>query len=127
MKLRNTNDQPDIKETIIAEGVKVRGNVTVEANIWLDGVVDGSVHTKGEVSLGKSGKINGNVSGTIVLVGGAITGNVKASVKLIVLSSGKILGDVDTSGLAVEEGGTIIGNLRMPEPIEETNEGTEAS
>lgn len=127
MKLRNTGEQPEIKETIIAEGVRVRGNISVDANLWLDGTVDGNLISKGEVSIGNKGKINGNVSGTIVLVGGTVVGNITASVKLIVLSGGTVEGDVDTIGLAVEDGGTIIGRLRMPEPMDETNEGTEAS
>lgn len=125
MKLRSTNNEPDIKETIIAEGVRIRGNISVEANIWLDGVVEGSVHTKGELSLGQNGIVNGNVSGTIVLVGGAVTGNIKASVKLIILSTGRIIGDVDTAGLAVEDGGSLSGQVRMPKPVLEISEDTE--
>ncbi len=127
MKFHNKADQVDIKETVITDGVRVRGNISVEANIWLDGIVEGSVNTKGEVSLGANGRINGNVTGSIIMVGGIIRGNIKAGEKLIILAGGRVLGDVDTAGLAVEDGGMIIGQVKMPAPPpEESSESAKS-
>lgn len=112
------NHSANINETIIATGVQVRGNLRVEASLWLDGEVDGSINAGGDVSLGATGLVKGNVSGATVAISGRVTGNIKASVKLIILAEGQVLGDVDVASIAIEDGGVLIGQVRMPEPIE---------
>jgi len=116
MKPKNPQATSNIEETIIAYGVEVRGNLKVEADLALDGIIDGSVHAKGNVTLGENAQIKGNLQGNAVVVAGKVFGNVKANVSLVVQSSGQVIGDVDTAGLVVEEGGVIRGQLKMPLP-----------
>ncbi len=106
----------DASQTIVGQGVHIRGNLQAEADVWLDGIVDGSIHAKGNVSLGTNGRVKGNVVGNSVEIAGHIEGNVKAAISLHLAATGVINGDVDTSGLSAEDGSTLNGRIRMPEP-----------
>lgn len=121
MRNRGRTQEPaDINETVITNGIKIRGNIKAEANIWLDGVVEGNISSNGEVTLGENANVNGDISGANVMIGGKVKGNVNSNAKLIVLTGGRLVGNVETQELAVEDGGVIIGRITMPEPIEDS-------
>jgi len=54
-----------------------------------------------------------NVSGTMVTVGGVVFGNVFASERLIVLSTGLVMGDIVTRRIQADEGCLIHGRVSV--------------
>jgi cytoskeletal protein CcmA (bactofilin family) len=52
-----------------------------------------------------------NISGTSVTIGGVVLGNVIASEKIIILSTGLVLGDIITREIKADEGALINGRV----------------
>jgi cytoskeletal protein CcmA (bactofilin family) len=97
----------------IAEGTKVQGSVEAEGDFQLNGVLDGTMTTKGRVVIGERGSLLGNLRATSVLVLGHLEGDVECTDRLEIGPNGKILGDVTMKSFAVQNGGIFRGSSRM--------------
>lgn len=110
-------------ETVIGPSVKVDGNFIGEGNVSVDGVVHGSLKTKHDLTVGPTAKIKAEVEAQNLFLAGEIKGNVKIIEKAQLSSSAKILGNLETKILSVEEGAVINGKCTMinepPTPSDE--------
>ena len=70
-------------------------------------------------SLGKTGKIKGNITAGEVINQGSVEGNVVAKDKLEISQTGKVKGDVKTGLLKIDIGGVLEGNCNMNLATEE--------
>jgi cytoskeletal protein CcmA (bactofilin family) len=105
--------------TIIGPNTSVTGNLEIGGFIRIDGNVRGDVAARGRVVIGEDARMRSNISGTAVTVGGVVYGNVLASERLTVLSTGLIIGDVITRRIQADEGCLIHGKIRVC-PAEES-------
>jgi cytoskeletal protein CcmA (bactofilin family) len=105
--------------TIIGPNTSVSGNLEVDGFIRVDGNVRGDVTAQGRVVIGEDARMRSNISGTAVTVGGVVHGNVLASERLTVLSTGLIIGDVITRRIQADDGCLIHGKVQVC-PTEES-------
>ena len=123
-------------DTYIGKGAKVQGSVTVSGTVRVDGFVDGVVEAEKDVIVGQGGLVTASVAAANVTVAGELRGNVKASGRLEIARTGKVLGDVAIASFVVEEGATFLGKCEMlksdaryssaqPEPGENQPPGTD--
>lgn len=97
-------------KSILAEGLKVDGNVISEGKIRIDGEIRGDV--KGNyIILGEPSKINGNIFSEFVVVMGKVKGNINSK-EIEIKATGQIQGDIITQKLSVESGASIEGNIK---------------
>ena len=80
--------------TIIGKGSAISGNMKVNGFIRVDGDIDGSLETDGNVIVGENARIRGNLTAKSVIFGGIIKGNIKASESVKILSEAAVIGDV---------------------------------
>jgi len=99
--------------TIIGPGTSVSGNILSSGFTRVDGNVQGDVKAKGRVVIGEGARMKSNVSGTSITVGGVVFGNVLASERLVVLSTGLVVGDIITRRIQADEGCLIHGRVRV--------------
>ena len=76
---------------------------------------------KGDVFLGESGTITGNISGTNIIIAGKILGNVEALEQLHIASTGKLTGDICVNTFIVDENAFFEGKCKMKNQIEKNN------
>jgi len=107
-------------ETLIGKDCETKGDVYSKGNIRIDGKIEGNVESEENVVMGENASIKGNVYGKHVTIGGKIIGDVCAKIKLEILNTGKIYGDIKTPKLIVAEGVIFEGNCEMEKIIEET-------
>jgi len=100
-------------ETIIAAGTNVKGDVSSEGTIRIDGAVDGHILKAAGVIIGKTGKIAGDLNGESVIIGGEVSGNVVASNNLELLSTAQVFGDIKSQTLSIHEGAVFEGKCTM--------------
>lgn len=100
-------------ETIIGPSVKVDGNFHGEGNVTVEGVVQGTLKTNHDLTVGGSAKIKAEVEAKNLYLSGEIRGNVKVSERTQLTSSARIFGNIETKLLSVEEGAVISGKLAM--------------
>jgi cytoskeletal protein CcmA (bactofilin family) len=99
--------------TIIGPNTKVNGDLETGGFTRVDGSVQGNVYAKGRVIIGENARMKSNVSGTSVTIGGVVYGNVLASERLIILSTGLVLGDIITRRIQADEGCLIHGMVSV--------------
>lgn len=114
MALFNDNKQNSNEiETIIGPSVKVEGNFKGDGNISIEGMVQGSIKTNHNLTVGSGAKIKAEVDANNLFLAGEIKGNVRIKEKTTLTSSARIIGNLDTKILIVEEGALINGKCTM--------------
>ncbi len=113
--LKNTSyEGPKSDETtIISHGVKIEGKVSCNGNIRVEGEIQGDITSQGKVIVGENGKVNGQISGDDVTIGGKVSGTIRAKEKLVLDSKGNLKGDIFTKILLVEAGAKFDGKSNM--------------
>ena len=99
--------------TIIGPGTSVSGDIESGGFTRVDGNVQGDVKARGRLIIGERARMKSNVSGTFVTIGGVVFGNVLASERLIVLTTGLVMGDIITRRIQADEGCLIHGRVRV--------------
>jgi cytoskeletal protein CcmA (bactofilin family) len=93
-----------ILNSLIGEGSEFRGEFKVKDLIRIDGYFKGSIITDGKVLVGQTGLVETDIQAGIVVIGGEVRGSIHAKTRVILLSTGRIFGDIVTPSLLVEEG-----------------------
>jgi cytoskeletal protein CcmA (bactofilin family) len=96
-------DHADRLNKIVA-GTEINGDLTSDSNIHLEGEVNGNVSCAGRVVIGSSGKINGNLVCVNAEIEGAMEGQLMVENLLVLRSTARIKGDIQTMKLHIEEG-----------------------
>lgn len=96
-------DHADRLNKIVA-GTEINGDLTSDSNIHLEGEVNGNVSCAGRVVIGSSGKINGNLVCVHAEIEGAMEGQLMVESLLVLRSTARIKGDIQTMKLHIEEG-----------------------
>lgn len=97
----------------LVEGTKIIGDIFSESNLRIDGEVQGNVSTAAKVVIGENGMIQGNLTCQEADVEGNLNGNLFIDGLLILREKSKIVGDIQTNKLHVEEGAVFVGSCKM--------------
>lgn len=103
----------------IAQGTSIKGDVTTNGDIRIDGELEGTVHSKGKVVVGNTGRIKGTVRCQNANVSGSVEGNMTVSEMLSVQASGKFSGELAYGKLAVEPGAQLEGTFTIAGKLKE--------
>ena len=101
------------RETFIAGGVVISGDLHGNGTILVEGVVEGEIRVAGSVMVAPSGLIRGTVEADTIHVAGSVVGNIIASEHLRLERTGIIDGDVMCVSFVLEDGGRLNGRSRM--------------
>ena len=98
--------------TIITEGSFIKGEMTLDCNLYIDGEFEGSIKSKKLVTIGKSGKVRGDISTHHLVVQGTVEGSVDSN-RLEIMSAGKVLGSILSGELIIEAKGHFEGESKI--------------
>ncbi len=100
-------------ENVLGAGTRFEGHVAADGNIRVDGVFEGSIETAGNVIIGEHARVMADIVANGVQVWGAVKGNIAATGRLEILSSGRVWGDIKVAALLIDEGGILRGQCIM--------------
>lgn len=103
----------NVEVNIIANGTIIEGKVTSQGSMRIDGKVIGNVHVNGNLTIGVTGEIQGDIEAKNVIVGGKVNGTITVAERLVFESKAVIKGDVKASKLVVDEGALFNGKCVM--------------
>ena len=106
--------------SIVGEGTAFRGELHLNGLLRIDGDFSGTIRTKGKVLIGKSGRAECTIRANTVVIGGVVRGNIYADEKVIVLSTGMMIGNIHSPRLIAEEGVILNGNCLITQEESET-------
>lgn len=99
--------------TVIGEGSALKGGITVQGSIQIDGEFEGTIDATDTLVVGGTGKVDGDATVENAIIGGRMYGNVFASGKIELQRGSQLLGDIKTRGLVIEDGVVFQGNCQM--------------
>ncbi len=91
-------------ETVVAEGVEVTGTIKSQGTIQWNGILDGDMHSQGDVTIGNGSSIKGDIHANSVTVRGKVTGTITAKDAVNLRKPANVSGDIKARRLTVEEG-----------------------
>lgn len=95
--------------TLIGEGAVLEGTLKVHGSVVLEGRLEGTILGDGEVTIGPTGVVRGDIEAARVIIAGRVEGRAAAREHLHVLRGGTLVGDGTYETLEVETGGVIEG------------------
>jgi cytoskeletal protein CcmA (bactofilin family) len=118
--LADVIDSPvsDRIENVIGPTATFVGELKCDGGVRIDGVFQGSVETMGNIIIGEAAKVVADMVGRNVSVSGAVKGNITASGRLEILSTGLLWGDIRVASFLIDEGGVFSGRSEMPVEFE---------
>jgi cytoskeletal protein CcmA (bactofilin family) len=97
----NTKPPSSSETTIVASGAKIDGVFNCTSRLHVDGEISGEIDSKSTVTIGKGGKISGNVTANRLIVNGFFEGSADCD-GIEVLAGGKFLGKAVSKELMIE-------------------------
>jgi cytoskeletal protein CcmA (bactofilin family) len=100
--------------TLLSPGTTVRGEIFGNEDLYLDGVVRGTVRLDGaQVTVGPRGRIYADVEADQIVVQGQVEGHLRAHRRVEVGSAGVVRGDIYAARLHVQEGAIVCGKVKL--------------
>jgi cytoskeletal protein CcmA (bactofilin family) len=94
----------DATNCIIGEGSIFDGRFYVNGSIMIEGKFQGDIRTDDQLIVGPTGKVKTDIQARKVTIAGTLIGNISASEEVTLLHTGKVLGNITTPKLSVEQG-----------------------
>lgn len=112
-------------ENVIGATATFIGELKCDGGVRIDGVFQGHVETMGNVIIGETAKVAADIVGRNISISGVVKGNIRATGRLEILSTGLVWGDIEVDSFLIDEGGVFSGRSEMPgesEPLMITGE-----
>ena len=90
--------------TYLGKGIDFKGHAHLDGVVRVDGQINGDLQTNDTLIIGEQAVIQGSLSGRVVISSGKITGNIIATEKVQLCKPAIILGDIASPNFSVEEG-----------------------
>lgn len=102
-----------VVNSLVGYGSRFRGHVELSGMFRIDGQFIGSIRIDGQVIIGKSAHTACSVEASVVVVGGVFCGTIRATDRVILLSSCLIIGSIISPRLVAETGCRVNGELSI--------------
>lgn len=112
-----TSREPEPGSALIGNSVVVKGQIYSREDLHVDGEVDGRIELQEHrLTVGPHGKVQASIKAREVVVVGTVHGNVEAAEKFDIRKEAKLVGDIKTARIAVEDGAYLKGSVDIPKP-----------
>ena len=96
----------------IGKAVKIAGQIFSREDLYVDGDVEGTIELMDhKLTIGPNGKVHAGVKAREVVALGAIQGNVEASERIEIRKDAKLVGDIKTARIVIEDGAYFKGSI----------------
>jgi cytoskeletal protein CcmA (bactofilin family) len=99
--------------TMIGEGSRFEGRCAVHGNLRIDGRFVGPALQVDQLYVGEAGRVKTDIVANVVVVEGVVVGNISATNRVLLLPSARVLGDLLTPELVLQDGAMLDGNCSV--------------
>lgn len=103
------------EEKILDVDASMQGNMIFRdpVNLRINGTFEGSLDTKGNLTIGENASIKANVKGEVITVAGTVYGDIEATKSMKLVPPCKVIGNISAPILSIGEGAIFEGECRM--------------
>jgi cytoskeletal protein CcmA (bactofilin family) len=105
--------RPDRPSATIGPSIFIKGDLTGDEDLVIEGRVEGRVDLKNNVTVGKNGRVRADVFGKSVIIEGEVDGNLFAQEQAILRQSGAVRGNITAPRVILEDGSRFRGSIDM--------------
>lgn len=98
---------------IIGPATILTGEINSDGDFRVDGEFNGSISIKGELIVGPSGSIVGEVKAKIAEISGRVKANMEIEESVYLKSTSEVEGDIKTKKIVIEDGCVFNGQCKM--------------
>ncbi|WP_347173168.1 bactofilin family protein [Polaribacter uvawellassae] len=110
-----------MERNILAKNTKIVGDLSSEGDFRIDGILEGTLETKGRVIIGLEGSVQGKVICDNADIEGKFSGELKVNKMLTIKATASIGGEVILGKLSVEPGAAFNASCTMKGALKELN------
>jgi cytoskeletal protein CcmA (bactofilin family) len=127
---RSSSNEPHLEphrggggQAVLGKSVIVKGQILSREDLTIDGEVEGTVELQEHrLTVGPNGRVNASVKAREIVVLGTIHGNVETTDKIDIRKEAKLVGDIKTARIVIEDGAYFKGNIDIvraeaPRPV----------
>ena len=101
----------------IGKAVKIVGQIYSKEDLFVDGDLEGTVEAlEHKLTIGPNGTVHASVKAREVVALGTIQGNVEAADKIEIRKDAKLVGDIKTARIIIEDGAYFKGSIDIVKP-----------
>jgi cytoskeletal protein CcmA (bactofilin family) len=104
----------------IGKAVKIVGQIFSREDLYVDGDVEGTIELlEHKLTIGPNGKVQAGIKAREVVALGTIQGNVEAADKIEIRKEARLVGDIRTARIMIEDGAYFKGSIDIvkAEPV----------
>ncbi len=102
---------------LVGKGTVFEGTVRAENDVRASGQVVGTLRVEGKAMIAESGSVEGEIIATNADIAGRVQGEIEIEERLVLKSTARVDGNIQTDRLVVEEGAQFTGECEMGTPI----------
>jgi cytoskeletal protein CcmA (bactofilin family) len=100
------------ENSVIGSSTVVSGHVRGEGSLEIFGRVEGDVTVTGQIIVGPSGRVRGNISGAQLTVAGQVQGDLRGNDLVLVESGARVVGDIASPRVGIAPGALVRGQVQ---------------
>ena len=101
----------------IGKAVKINGQIHSKEDLYVDGDVEGTVEApEHKLTIGPNGTVHATVKAREVVAQGTVQGNVEATDKIEIKKDARLVGDIKTARIIIEDGAYFKGSIDIVKP-----------
>lgn len=104
---------PDGPISLVSRPIVLEGDLSGDENLHIDGRVVGTVRLTGDLFIGPTGSVEGEVDARDVVIQGAVNGKLTARRQLEIAATGRFNGECQAASIQIHEGAVFEGTSRM--------------
>lgn len=103
--------------TVIGKGMTIKGTIKSDESLHVDGEVDGKLDLPDHrLTIGSNGRVGADTTAREVEVLGTLNGDIEASKKIAIRKGGRLVGDLRTPAIVIEDGAYFKGRIEIVNP-----------
>lgn len=99
--------------TTIGEQSVFEGRFAIRGSLRIDGTFEGQALLVDQLAVGPKGRVRAAITATSVVVEGIVVGNITASRRILLLATARVLGDLKTPELIIQDGVVLEGKCTI--------------
>jgi cytoskeletal protein CcmA (bactofilin family) len=99
---------------LLGRGTRFEGKLFFEGRVRVDGIFKGEIKSDDTLIIGDGAEVHAEIDvATVIIRGGVVHGNVRASQSIEIHAPGKLVGNIQSPSLFIERGVEFQGSCRM--------------
>lgn len=112
--MRKKGKKHDAISTFLGPEARIDGTIEFQGTIRLDGSVKGRIKSsEGTVIVGEKAVVNAEIVVGTAIVMGEVSGTIDAADRIEIYPPGRVVGDIHSPVISIEQGGMLNGNCAM--------------